>query len=203
MKRWTVERIMNMNYNDIAHMDQTAAKMFIRDAAPVANKRIARLKENELETPSSKWIDKHVGRFQPAGNQNFDSLRQEVYRLYRFINARTSTVRGFQKKQKEIYSEMGIDDDMPIDTQKAFWDAYHKFEEMDKGGLKVSQYGSDQIAQLIQGFMEGGLDSTETALRAMAEFKKRDEERNEEWNKATFGTADYVPFDSDEDWWDM
>lgn len=77
--------------------------------ASVANKRIERLERNNLtSTPAyQKFIEDGGERFGVKG-KSYNEVQRELSRLRRFIEAKTSTVRGANNVLKEIASNTGI-----------------------------------------------------------------------------------------------
>lgn len=77
--------------------------------ADVANKRIKRLERNNLTTTPAyqKFIEDGGARFGVKG-KSYNEVQQELSRLRRFIEAKTSTVRGANNVLKEIASNTGI-----------------------------------------------------------------------------------------------
>lgn len=77
--------------------------------AALANKRIARLEKNGLQdTPAYKqFIDSGHEKFSVRG-KTYRELQKEVSRMNKFINSRSSTVKGAQSIIKEIADNTGI-----------------------------------------------------------------------------------------------
>ena len=81
----------------------------IRKLTATANKRIARLEKNGLESSPAyqKWLADGEVRFSVKGKDH-NQLQKEVARLKRFLNSETSTVRGVNRTLKEMASNTGI-----------------------------------------------------------------------------------------------
>lgn len=81
----------------------------IRKLTATANKRIARLEKNGLESSPAyqKWIADGEVKFSVKGKDH-NQLQKEVSRLKRFLNSETSTVRGVNRTLKEMASNTGI-----------------------------------------------------------------------------------------------
>lgn len=77
--------------------------------ASLANKRIKRLEKNELtDTPAyQSWEKNGSIRFSVRG-KNYNELQSEYFRLKRFIEDKTSLVRGAIDNLKEIAKNTGI-----------------------------------------------------------------------------------------------
>ena len=81
----------------------------IRKLTATANKRIARLEKNGLESSPAyqKWIADGEVKFSVKG-KNHNQLQKEVARLKRFLESETSTVRGVNRVLKEMAVNTGI-----------------------------------------------------------------------------------------------
>lgn len=77
--------------------------------ASLANKRLARLEQNDLkDSPAYRgYLESGGVRFSVRGKTH-NELQKEVARLNAFINANTSTVRGVNNYLKEIAANTGI-----------------------------------------------------------------------------------------------
>ena len=81
----------------------------IRKLTATANKRLARLEKNGLESSPAyqKWIADGEVKFSVKG-KNHNQLQKEVARLKRFLDSETSTVRGANRVLKEMAKNTGI-----------------------------------------------------------------------------------------------
>ena len=76
--------------------------------ASMANKRVKRLEQNNLtNAPAYQQYIASGGRFSVRG-KDYNQLQQEISRLHSFINAQTSTVRGYNNVLKEMAQNTGI-----------------------------------------------------------------------------------------------
>ncbi len=81
----------------------------IRKLTATANKRLARLEKNGLESSPAyqKWLADGEVKFSVKGKDH-NQLQKEVARLKRFLNSETSTVRGVNRTLKEMAKNTGI-----------------------------------------------------------------------------------------------
>ena len=104
-----------------------AIKQQLRRKVSMANKRLQRLEGNQMqEIPAYKMARDMLGnrkRFTSAGD-DINELRKELARVDKFLNAKTSTVRGANRNMKEIAARTGIKyksvKELPQKTQKFF-----------------------------------------------------------------------------------
>lgn len=89
-------------------------RAFRREASrlvSMANKRLRRLESNKLtDVPAYKMLVDEMGekpRFSIKG-KDYNEVQKEVARMNRFLNAKTSTVRGANQVLKEMARNTGI-----------------------------------------------------------------------------------------------
>ena len=135
-------------------------KKELRRKASMANKRLERLERNNLtDLPAYKQWKEYGGgiRFSSAG-WDLNQLRAELARVDRFLNARTSTVRGAIKYMKEIASITNVKydrvSDLP-DLLKNFFELSSKIEQylrLVEGS--ASAIGYHKIWEVINKYVE-------------------------------------------------
>ena len=117
----------------------------IRKLTAKANKRLARLENNGLESSPAyqKWLADGEVRFSVKGKDH-NQLQKEVARLKRFLNSETSTVRGVNRTLKEMAKNTGI-------KYKNLKDLRKKSAKFFELASKVEQYlrNVDDIASAI------------------------------------------------------
>lgn len=135
-------------------------KKELRRKASIANKRLERLERNNLtDLPAYKQWKEYGGgiRFSSAG-WDYNQLRAELARVDRFLNARTSTVRGANKYMKEIASITNVKYDRVSDLPnvlKNFFELSSKVEQylrLVEGS--ASAIGYHKIWEVINKYVE-------------------------------------------------
>lgn len=135
-------------------------KKELRRKASMANKRLERLERNNLtDLPAYKQWKEYGGgiRFSSAGG-DYNQLRAELARVDRFLNARTSTVRGANKYMKEIASITNVKYDRVSDLPKVlrnFFELSSKIEQylrLVEGS--ASAIGYHKIWEVINKYVE-------------------------------------------------
>lgn len=77
--------------------------------AALANKRVQRLEDNNLtETPAYKTYLESGGKKFGVKGKDYNEVQKELAKLRKFIDAKTSTVRGANNVLKEIAENTGI-----------------------------------------------------------------------------------------------
>ena len=125
------------------------AKQYRKEASKVismANKRLTRLEKSKLtDSPAySKYVDNNENpRFSVKG-LNHNDLQREMSKVKKFVQAKTSTVRGINTTLKEMASNTGI----KYKNLKELRSKASKFFELSS---KVEQYlrNVDDIASAI------------------------------------------------------
>lgn len=75
----------------------------VSEMARVANKRLDRLEKNNLEGQSAykAWYDDGAVRFSVKG-KSYQELQREYWRVQKFLDAQTSTVKGARKNLERV-----------------------------------------------------------------------------------------------------
>ena len=141
----------------------------------MANKRIKRLESNELtELPAYKsWYDNGHIKFSVKG-KDYNQLQSEFWRLKRFLDDKTSTVRQANKFLQEMASNTGIKYNGLADLKsksKQFFDLAEKIKQYYQSAnqsaiaLDYQKIWQQINTQIKQGVIEiGGTESTESVL---------------------------------------
>ena len=125
-KKLKVGRVHDSEYHKL--------KQEVSRKASMANKRLVRLENNNLENlPAYKTWQTHGGgvKFSVKG-KDYNQLQKELSRLNNFLNSETSLVRGANNLMKEIAKDTGIKyskvSELPQKT-KAFFEISSKIEQ--------------------------------------------------------------------------
>ena len=171
----------------------------------LANKRIKRLESNELtELPAYKsWYDNGHIKFSVKG-KDYNQLQSEFWRLKRFIDDKTSTVRQANSFLKEMAQNTGIKYNGLADLKsksKQFFDLAEKIKQYYQSAnqsaiaLDYQKIWQQINTQIKQGVIEiGGTESTESVLnKYLAEMDKvQPVENNKEGYKDNSSIYDFI-----------
>ena len=171
----------------------------------MANKRIKRLESNELtELPAYKsWYDNGHIKFSVKG-KDYNQLQSEFWRLKRFLDDKTSTVRQANKFLQEMASNTGIKYNGLADLKsktKQFFDLAEKIKQYYQSAnqsaiaLDYQKIWQQINTQIKQGVIEiGGTESTESVLnKYLDEMNKvQPVENNKEGYKDNNSIWDFI-----------
>ena len=144
--------------------------------ASIANKRIARLEKNELtELPAYKsWVDGGSIKFSVRG-KDYNQLQLEFWRLKRFLDNKTSTVRQANTFLREMAKNTGIKynglADLKNKSNQFFRLAdkikeYYKASEQSALALDYQKIWEQINTQVKQSIIDlTGVESTEQTLQ--------------------------------------
>jgi len=146
--------------------------------AAIANKRIQRLEKNKLtDTPAyQQYMSLKNGQKFSVKGKTYNEVQSELAKLNKFLEAKTSTVRGANQVLKEMAKNTGI----KYKNLKELRAKSAKFFELSS---KVEQYlrnvediasaiGYQQIWEAVNEYtkeMSAGLDATETDVDDLVE----------------------------------
>lgn len=173
--------------------------------ASMANKRLKRLEKNELtELPAYKsWVESGAIKFSVKG-KDYNQLQSEFWRLKRFLDNKTSLVRGANKYLKEMAENIGIKYNSLADLKaksKEFFKLadkikeYYKMSEMNALALDYQKIWEQINVQIKRGILDlTGVESTEERLQKFIEEleKVSQVENNQEGFKESIKDWDFI-----------
>lgn len=125
----SIGEIADMSIEELNAMDRGTLAKAVSRLSSAANKRIKRIKEQGLETPATKSVDKSGGKFSTRG-KSLNQLRSEFIRAKRFLANKTSTVKGYKAFKKEFFDRVQAKADIRANLSDSelnrFWDIYSK-----------------------------------------------------------------------------
>ena len=135
-------------------------KQEVSRKASMANKRLVRLENNNLESlPAYQAWQTHGGgvKFSVKG-KDYNQLQKELSRLNNFLNSETSLVRSANKLMKQIAKETGIKyskvSELPQKT-KAFFEISSKVEQYLKNTTQTAwALGYQKIWQQVNQYVK-------------------------------------------------
>lgn len=99
------------NVNSIKNKEQKIRELRAEASrlSAIANKRVQRLESNNLtDTPAYRTYIENGGKKFGVKGKDYNEVQQELAKLRRFIDSKTSTVRGTNNVLKEIAQNTGI-----------------------------------------------------------------------------------------------
>lgn len=189
----------------VASDEYKILKKEVSRLASMANKRLVRLEKNELtDLPAYKsWHDNGHIKFSVKG-KDYNQLQSEFWRLKRFLDDKTSTVRQANKFLKEMAENTGIKYNGLADLKsksKQFFELADKIKQYYQSAnqsaialdyQKIWQQINTQIKQGVIAI--GGTESTESILnKYLAELDKvQPVENNLEGYKDNSNIYDFI-----------
>ncbi|NMB08925.1 MAG: hypothetical protein GX981_11130 [Tissierellia bacterium] len=165
-----------MSKPQIASEEYRKFRKEVSRMASMANKRLKRLERNELtDLPAyQSWVKGGAVRFGVRG-KDYNQVQSEFWRLKRFLDNKTSLVRGANKYLKEIAENTGIKynglADLKTKSKKFFELAnkikeYYKMSELNALALDYQKIWEQINVQVKQGIIElTDIESTEQTLQ--------------------------------------
>ena len=189
----------------LASDEYKALRKEVSRMSSMANKRIKRLESNELtELPAYKsWYDNGHIKFSVKG-KDYNSLQSEFWRLKRFLDDKTSTVRSANKFLREMAQNTGIKYKGLSDLKsksKQFFDLAEKIKQYYQSAnhsaiaLDYQKIWQQINTQIKQGIVDiGGTESTESVLnKYLDEMNKvQPVENNKEGYKDNSSIYDFI-----------
>lgn len=101
MKKSRVDAILDLTPEELLKMSRADMARNISKLASASNKRIKRLEDSGIYSPSVEYVKRHGGKFSVAG-KNKNQLLTEFLRLQEFMGSKTSTISGVKKWKKTV-----------------------------------------------------------------------------------------------------
>lgn len=173
--------------------------------ASMANKRLKRLERNELtDLPAyQSWVKGGAIKFSVKG-KDYNQLQAEFWRLKRFLDNKTSLVRGANKYLREMAENIGIKYNSLAELKaksKEFFrlaekiKEYYKMSELSALALDYQKIWEQINVQIKKGILDlTGVESTEERLqRFIQEIEKVAQvENNQEGFKEGIKDWDFI-----------
>lgn len=107
LEKWIVEKYEKEKEERIKQLRREASRL-----VSMANKRLIRLEANKLtDVPAYQQLVDIMGTNKPRFSirgKDYNELQREISRMRRFLDAKTSTVRGANQVLKEMAKNTGI-----------------------------------------------------------------------------------------------
>lgn len=189
----------------LASDEYKAFRKEISRMSSMANKRIKRLESNELtDLPAYKsWFDNGHIKFSVKG-KNYNQLQSEFWRLKKFLDDKTSTVRQANSFLKEMAQNTGIKYNGLADLKsksKQFFELADKIKQYYQSAnqsaiaLDYQKIWQQINTQIKQGVIDiGGTENTESVLNKYIEEMNKVQiiENNQEGYKDNSSIYDFI-----------
>lgn len=162
---------------------EKALRREVSRKASLANKRLKRLEKNGLtDSPAYRnWYDYKGGVKFSVKGKDHNELVAEMARLDRFINAKTSTVRGVNKMLKQVASNANISYHYIGELNaklSGFFQLYSQIQQYLENSLQIANsIGSDMVMDTISNYvqenhisLEGGVDAYNDMVEDIADL---------------------------------
>lgn len=207
MKKITKKDFVNMSSASIDKLKNPGLREILRGARQLYTQQEAKFSEYS-STIYSPALDKMQDYYEENGKKAISRMRRkeltnEIYRLQEFFEAKSSTIPGVRKIQKEQDERIfGIDEKtnkprhrMTIQQREDFWSAYDEFVSMQKASY-IRNMGSDVVQQYLGQIMieaektRGG--GFEFSVGTFQELKRRleEEREKEDWEMSGYEYTD-------------
>ena len=180
----TIQDVLDIDPNDLFSLNKRELTKVASKLVSASNKRLVRLKKARLGNYAPAYIQATEKRrkFSVKG-KTANQIRHEITDMRKFLKAKTSTVKGWNKLQKEVSEKIG--GNIPKNKLRKFWRIYRKFAESHAG--LVAKDTSDRILQLIREiYIESGIKDEDSILELLEdasnleyEFRTREEQEQQ------------------------
>ena len=174
----SVSDILAMDNATFNSLTMSELRKVVGRLVSAGNKRLRSFEKSGESTPATRYIAKSGGAFSTRG-KDLNALRAEYTRAKNFLQAKTSTKKGWKQTKKEVIE--GLKKQGVIITEKNFdkvWRAYEDLKELSpevaNRGLKYSIL--KEVANLA---VDSNTESDEIAIKLHDKLTRIYEERAE------------------------
>lgn len=189
VKGLKISDIMNMDWDTLNKLNKEDLKSITSRLVSASNKRVKRLAETPRGKSSFAYqsVEERGRKFSVRG-MDTNQLKNEFSRAKRFLNMKTSTVKGWKEYRKNVetrtgYATEGESYNWSERTWSKYWIVYRKFTENYGGTYKKGD--SDRIQQMLTEIMASNdkRRSADTFRRMIEdEYKSMYEENQEDYD---------------------
>lgn len=142
-----LDEILGMTDIDIAKLDMSEIKKVIRSEQRVIRSRMRAFnRANITDSPAVQGFQNRGGALSTRG-KNINQLRSELYRGRTFLQAKTSSVRGYRAVQSATAERLG--GELSENGWKRMWNAYEQIKENPETSGYFNVLGSTRVQQMI------------------------------------------------------
>lgn len=193
VKGLKISDIMNMDWDTLNKLNKEDLKSITSRLVSASNKRIKRLAQTPRGKSSFAYqsVEERGRKFSVRG-MDTNQLKNEFSRAKRFLNMKTSTVRGWKEYRSQMETRThgatsGESVNWSERTWSKYWKVYRRFSETHGGTYKKGD--SDRIQQMLTEIMESN-----DKRRSADTFQRMIEDEYEsmyEENQEDYDTDDY------------
>lgn len=158
VKGLKISDIISMSWDDLNSLSGKDLKAVTSRLVSASNKRIKRLQNSPRGTSSFAYqtVAERGRKFSVRG-LNTNEVRTEFANARRFLNMKTSTLKGWKEYREDMNQR--LTEALDIEelkwsetTESKFWKVYRRFEETHGGKFKKGD--SDRIQQMLTEMFE-------------------------------------------------
>lgn len=190
----SITDLMSMDLDDFLKLDTKQLKEVTSRLASAGNKRIRNLEKGN-NSPALRSVHKSGGNFSVKG-KDLNSLRSEYVRAKLFLEAETSTVKGWNKVKQRSIDEMEKVSGVKITKEQFddYWKMYEKLKEANRSvGERQFKYTTlDKLADMMNNTKKTPDVIVETIAK---QLNKIYQEQEQKLNAGDKGVSGYFPID--------
>ena len=178
-----IDDILNLNGRDLLSMTEKQLQAIANALTSASNKRIRRIEASGVGQASSAVNARRLksGKVIPFSaklSKHYNSpkkrkaeLRKRIGQMKEFMTSYTGNVRGAREVSRKLGALFGIDyDQLSINQQRKFWEAYNKFKQ-DNPGL-IRSMSKEQYMKLREDLFSIQVWKTSTGKLRVSDIDK-------------------------------
>lgn len=148
----TVDDILKMDEKTFDALSLSDLRKITGRLVSAGNRRLRAWEKREISTPATRSVDESGGAFSIAGKTK-SGVVSEFMRVKKFMNRKTSTMKGFQEWQQNIETTLtkkNVPLEISENDKKGYLEAFKAFNRLRKNSSKAKTISSDTLLKEIQ-----------------------------------------------------
>lgn len=166
--KYKTSDLLAMSFQDMSKLTTQDLKKAVAQLGAIANKRATRLSKSDVATSSALVAFEKSGGKVSVAKKTQSQLRREFARTQKFLNAKTSTITGAKRYQKETSERLGVKN-WNQDQWKTYWNAYEQIVTNSDSQIALYRLGSDRLQQMLRDEILEGV-SPETIIETASDL---------------------------------
>lgn len=160
-----IQDALNVTPQQINSMTERELRAYARTLFDVANKRITRVNDSGVYSPSVIYLKTQKGIEKFYKPQTMGELRESVATARKFLSKESSTVSGSKAIDRRVRARIGADKNTDL---RGFWQGYRRFTE--EYPELLYKEGSDRLIKDLYQMYDGNDIDGEDLLAAAEEY---------------------------------
>lgn len=159
-----------------------------------ANRRITNLRKYAWESPALRKAEESGGKFSITSDMTKSQIKKELTRAYRFLENKTSTVKGYRemikRTAKSLNARLPQQETISESAISAGWNVYDELKEQFPE-LEEAEYKYETLQEVVEQ-LESGMTMEEVVIDMADRLQRKYEEEESQYIDFTNRSTGYM-----------